>query len=158
MPQPSLRLLLPLLLPALAPASAGGQEGRPVARLGRLPVTMTVVASGQAPVMFTTTLRNLAPSPTELRLAQPMEPDVVVFNAQGLPVWNCFHGQAIRTIDAPYVLQASEVRRFSCTWSGRGNDGQRLSAGRYRAQAWLHTADPSVPGVYRSGLVDVVLR
>ncbi|PNY79273.1 hypothetical protein [Deinococcus koreensis] len=116
------------------------------------------MASTTPPIVFTTTLRNLALSPTELRLAQPLEPDVVVFNARGLPIWNCFHGQSIRTIDAPYALRPSEVKRFSCTWSGFANDGRRLPPGLYRAQAWLHTADPSALGMYRSELVDVVKR
>ena len=45
-------------------------------------MTLVANAAAQGPVVFTTILRTHSSFPTELRLAQPMEPDVVVVSAQ----------------------------------------------------------------------------
>lgn len=95
------------------------------------------------PVRFTFTASNRGSAPLTFHFRSGQRFDIAVADAQGAQVWQWSHDRLFTQVLGTLTLEAGESTSFEATWDQRDTRGALVPPGRYRASAWLATADES---------------
>lgn len=134
-------------IPAISGESAGIKDSMVASRAPtdsiRLSLQLPLATRTGSAVPLKIRLENVSDRRLRLLLGgRPETPNFyfLVAEPDGSQVWNSLFGVITFSSLSFHTLEAGEAMEFTATWDQRGNDGERVAPGTYRAQGIIRTS------------------